>query len=176
MLGKDLILDPSTIDFSKVVAAGDAIHEVLPQRFEFAQLTAVVLDDPGQGLCAGYKDIAPDEFWTKGHMPGFPLMPGVLMCEAAAQLCTYQVQRHGLMQTEMVGFGGLDEVRFRGVVLPGDRLAIVTQRVALRPKAMVRSRFQCFVGNDLVCEGEIRGVPLPIEKLREKSRERNSTS
>lgn len=132
----------------------------------------MVLDEPDTGLCAGYKDISPHDFWTRAHMPGIPLMPGVLMCEAAAQLCTYQVQTHNLMDCEMVGFGGLEGVKFRGLVLPGDRMVIVAKRLALRPRAMVRSRFQCFVGSDIVCEGEIRGVPLPVELLRQKTAER----
>ena len=169
VVGKGLILDISTVDLTNVVADLDEIHRVLPQRFEFEQLTAIVVDDPEGGLCVGYKDIAPNEFWVRGHMPGLPLMPGVMMCEAAAQLATYQMQRHNLMQTEMVGFGGLDGVKFRGMVLPGDRLVVVAQRVAMRPKALVRSRFQCFVREELVCEGEIRGVPLPVEILRERT-------
>ena len=56
------------------------------------QLTAIVFDDVERGICVGYKDISPDEFWVRGHMPGMPLMPGVIMCEAAAQLCSYHVQ------------------------------------------------------------------------------------
>jgi 3-hydroxyacyl-[acyl-carrier-protein] dehydratase len=175
VLDKDFIVDPSTVDLARVVADLAEIRKVLPQRLEFEQLTAIVLDDPDAGVCVGYKDVSAEEFWTQGHMPGLPLMPGVLICEAAAQLCTYQVQRHNLIQTEMVGFGGLDGVKFRGMVVPGDRLLIATQRVALRPKAMVRSRFQCFVGESLVCEGEIRGVPLPIDALRQRAAERQAS-
>ena len=77
---------------------------------------------------SGYKDVTSDEFWVRGHMPGMPLMPGVIMCEAAAQLCSYHVHRHKLMGPEaMLGFGGLDEVRFRGTVVPGDRLVIAAR-------------------------------------------------
>ena len=57
-------------------------------------------------------------------MPGMPLMPGVVMCEAAAQMCSYHSQRHNLLGAEMVGFGGMDDVRFRGTVVPGDRLVV----------------------------------------------------
>jgi 3-hydroxyacyl-[acyl-carrier-protein] dehydratase len=163
--GKDLILDPSTIDFDHVVADVEEIRRYNPQRFEMEQLTAIVYDDGERGLVVGYKDITPDEFWIRGHMPGMPLMPGVIMCEAAAQLCAYHVQRHKLMDGKMIGFGGLDQVRFRGTVVPGDRLLIVSQKLQLRPGAMIRSRFQCFVGEQLVCEGEIRGIPIPVEAL-----------
>jgi 3-hydroxyacyl-[acyl-carrier-protein] dehydratase len=163
--GKDLILDPADYDLERVVADIEEIRKYNPQRFEMEQLTAVVLDDVERGVCVGYKDISPDEFWVRGHMPGMPLMPGVVMCEAAAQLCSYHVQRHNLLGVEMVGFGGLDSVRFRGTVLPGDRLVIVSERTQLRLGQMIRSRFQCFVRENRVCEGQIRGIPIPVGAL-----------
>ncbi|MEX2315886.1 MAG: 3-hydroxyacyl-ACP dehydratase FabZ family protein [Pirellulales bacterium] len=169
MPGKDLILDPSAYDLDHVLADAETIRRYNPQRFEMEQLTAIVYDDFEQGICVGYKDVTDDEFWVRGHMPGMPLMPGVIMCEAAAQLCCYHVQRHNLMDTKMLGFGGLDQVRFRGMVVPGDRLVIASQKLQLRPGAMIRSRFQCFVREQLVCEGEIRGIPIPVEALTGRS-------
>jgi len=162
---KDLILDPAEYDLERVVADVEEIRKYNPQRFEMEQLTAIVLDDVERGVCVGYKDTSAADVWVRGHMPGMPLMPGVIMCEAAAQLCSYHVQRHNLLGAEMIGFGGLDDVRFRGTVRPGDRLVIVSMRKQLRPGQMVRSRFQCFVGENLVCEGEMRGIPIPVEAL-----------
>ena len=82
----ELHFDLAKIDFSNVVADLDAIRKVNPQRFEMEQLDAIVMVDFAQKLIVGYKDVRFDEFWVRGHMPGYPLMPGVLMCEAAAQL------------------------------------------------------------------------------------------
>src|SRR5947208_8593866 len=93
-----LHLDPAGLDFGRVVADLDAIRRVNPQRFEMEQLTAIVHVDPGQHIVAGYKDVALDEFWTRSHMPGYPTLPGVPMCEAAAQLCLYYICTNGLMQ------------------------------------------------------------------------------
>jgi 3-hydroxyacyl-[acyl-carrier-protein] dehydratase len=163
--GKNLILDPAEYDLDHVVADIEEIRQYNPQRFEMEQLTAIVYDDPERGIIAGYKDISSDEFWVRGHMPGMPLMPGVIMCEAAAQLCGFHVQRHNLMGTAMLGFGGLDDVRFRGTIVPGDRLVIVAEKLQLRLGAMVRCRFQCFVRDTMVCEGQIRGIPMPIDAL-----------
>ena len=144
MPGKDLIIDFSAYDLERVVADIDEIRRINPQRFEMEQLTAIVHDDRKNGICVGYKDVTSDEFWVRGHMPGIPLMPGVIMCEAAAQLCSYHAQRHRLLDVDMIGFGGLDEVRFRGTVVPGDRLVVAAQKLQLRTRAMIRCRFQCF--------------------------------
>jgi 3-hydroxyacyl-[acyl-carrier-protein] dehydratase len=166
---KSLILDPSEYDLNHVIADIDEIRKYNPQRFEMEQLTAIVFDDVERGICVGYKDLTPDEFWVRGHMPGMPLMPGVIMCEAAAQLCSFHTQRHNLLGAEMVGFGGLDNVRFRGVVVPGDRLVVAAQKTQLRPGLMLRCEFQCFVRDNLVCEGRIQGIPLPVDSLTGKA-------
>ena len=64
-------------------------------------------------------------------MPGYPLLPGVLMCEAAAQLCSYYCSQAGLLQGDFIGFGGMENVRFRGMVRPGDRLVLVAKGMRL---------------------------------------------
>jgi 3-hydroxyacyl-[acyl-carrier-protein] dehydratase len=162
---KNLILDFSQYSLDRVLADINEIRRYNPQRHEMEQLTAIVYDDRENGIVVGYKDVTLNEFWIRGHMPGMPLMPGVVMCEAAAQLCSYHVQRHDLMGAEMVGFGGMDEVRFRGMIVPGDRLVIAAQKLQLRHGAMIRCRFQCYVREQIVCEGQIRGIPIPVEAL-----------
>ncbi len=168
-MDKDFIIDPASIDCSKLVADQDEILRYVPQRYEMLQLNGVFHDDAETGIVGGFKDLTDEEFWVRGHMPGLSLMPGVLMCEAAAQLCTYHVMRHQLMHAEMIGFGGLDGVRFREMVFPGTRLVIVAQRLAVRPSAMIRCRFQCLVNSKIACEGEIRGIPINIEALRSRN-------
>ena len=86
------LIDPATIDTSRVLADQEGIRRINLQRFEMEQLSAIVSVDRDQHLIVGYKDVLPDEFWVRGHMPDYPLMPGVLMCEAAAQLCSYYCQ------------------------------------------------------------------------------------
>lgn len=166
MSGRDLIVDPAKIDYTQVVADLEAIRRYNRQRDAMEQLTAIVYDDPEMNLCVGYRDTSAEDFWVAGHMPDMPLLPGVLMCEAAAQLCSFHTCRHDLLGCEVVGFGGLDKVRFRDTVLPGDRLTIVSQITKLRRGRMIVSRFQEFVETRLVCEGEIRAVPLPVEELK----------
>ena len=150
MAVKNQILDFSELDLDRVIADIEAIRRYNPQRFEMEQLTAIVFDDPERGICVGYKDITPNEFWVRGHMPGMPIMPGVVMCEAAAQLCSYHTQRHNLVGAAVLGFGGLEEVRFRDLVHPGSRFVIMAQKMKVRRGAMIVSRFQGFVGENLV--------------------------
>jgi 3-hydroxyacyl-[acyl-carrier-protein] dehydratase len=102
-------------------------------------------------------------------MPGFPLMPGVIMCEAAAQVLSFHVQRNNLSGVDVVGFGGMDNVRFRGVVRPGDRLVIAIEITKHRRGRMVVCRFQEFVNASLVSEGEVTGIALPAKMLQANS-------
>jgi 3-hydroxyacyl-[acyl-carrier-protein] dehydratase len=162
---REYIIHPSEYDLDRVIADIDEIRRWNRQRFEMEQLTAIVHEDQSRGLCVGYKDVTADEFWVRGHFPGVPLMPGVLMCEAAAQLSSYYTQRYNLLDAEVIGFGGLEEVRFREPVRPGDRLVIAVERVRVRPKAMIVCRFQGLVRENVVVDGVIKGVPLPIDVL-----------
>lgn len=163
MVKKPLILDFSAYDLDNVIADIEQIRRYNPQRFEMEHLTAICYEDGQQHIVVGYKDLGPDEFWARGHMPGMPLMPGVIMCEAAAQLAGYYSQKHQLM-TGMVGFGGLEEVRFRGVVRPGERFVIVSRLLKLR-RSIMTCEFQCFVNQNLVCEGILKGIALPVDQL-----------
>jgi 3-hydroxyacyl-[acyl-carrier-protein] dehydratase len=161
----DLIIDPSEYDVNRIIGDIDEIRRWNPQRFEMEQLTAIVFEDGVRKIGVGYKDVGHNEFWARGHMPDKPLMPGVVMCECAAQLCSYMSQKYDLLGADMLGFGGMDAVRFRDPVFPGDRLVMVAQLVRVRRGAIVVSRFQGFVRDNLVCEGQIKGVPLPLDRL-----------
>src|SRR5438105_3879639 len=133
----ELHYNPTELDLSRIVADQEAIRKVNPQRFEMEQLTAIVYVDPAQHLVAGYKDVGHAEFWIRGHMPDYPLLPGVLMCEAAAQLCSYYISTQQVMQGDFIGFGGLENVRFRGTVRPGDRLVLIAKGTRIHRRQTV---------------------------------------
>jgi 3-hydroxyacyl-[acyl-carrier-protein] dehydratase len=162
--------DPARVDFGQVVADREAIGRINPQRFEMEQLTAIVHVDPEQQLIIGYKDVRPDEFWVRGHMPGYPLMPGVLMCEAAAQLCSYYCVTQGLLRDDFIGFGGLEEVRFRGLVRPGDRLVLVGKGKRLHRRQTIFN-VQGFVGTTMVFHADVIGVPMSRQDSTPAGRE-----
>ena len=163
MAVRDLIIDPASLDLTQVIADQEEIRKYNPQRFEMEQLTAIVHEDIENHVCAGYKDITHDEFWVRGHMPNMPLMPGVVMLEAAAQMCSYFSQKYDLLGAAMVGFGGLEDVRFRDPVIPGDRLVLACGMTRLRRGRIVVTRFQGFVRNSIAVEGVLKGIPIPID-------------
>lgn len=160
MATKELIVDLANEDLTQVFADIAEIRKYNPQRFEMEQLTAIIMVNEAEHICLGYKDITDSEFWVRGHMPEMPLMPGVVMCEAAAQLCSFYTQRFDLLGADMVGFGGLDEVRFRDMVKPGDRFYVSCKLVKARRNRMIIANFQGFVEERLVVDGQIRGIPL----------------
>jgi 3-hydroxyacyl-[acyl-carrier-protein] dehydratase len=162
---REYIIDPATLDFDHVIANLEDIRKYNPQRFEMEQLTAIIYENIERHICVGYKDITHNEFWVRGHMPNMPLMPGVMMLEAAAQMCSYFSQKYDLLGAAMVGFGGLEEVRFRDPVIPGDRLVLACEMTRLRRGRIVFTKFQGFVRNAMVVDGVLKGIPIPIEMV-----------
>lgn len=156
-----LIFDPVELSSKPLLSNRDEIQKFNLQRFEMAQLDGIVLLDPANHLIGGYKDVREDEFWVRGHMPGYPLLPGVLICEAAAQLCSYYhmacVRLDGA--GDFVGFGGMDDVRFRLAVKPGQRLYLIAKGVKIH-RRQVTFNVQGFVDNQLAFHGTIIGIAL----------------
>lgn len=155
---REMIVPPSEIDPDNIVIPMDDVRKYNRQRFEMEQLTGLLRYDPEAGVCIGLRVVGDDEFWVRGHIPGRPLYPGVLMCECAAQTCSYYYMR----KTEhdgFLGFAGLGDVKFRGQVVPGDRLVMVAACRELRAR---RAKFDCqgFVGEKLVFEGAVIGMPM----------------
>ncbi|MEC7408205.1 MAG: 3-hydroxyacyl-ACP dehydratase FabZ family protein [Rubripirellula sp.] len=166
---QETLIDLSLFDVDQPIADIEEIRKYNPQRHEMEQLTAVLYEDLENHCCAAVKDLTDSEFWVRGHMPGMPLMPGVVMLEAVAQLSSYFTQKHDLLGSEMVGFGGLDSVRFRGVVSPGDRLILLVKMVKTRRGRMIVADFQGIVGDTVVLEGTLRGIPIPVDALTNRA-------
>ena len=151
-------IDLSSIDLSKIVAGPDVIRSFNAHRFEMEHLNGIIYQNLDEGIVVGFKDVRDDEFWVRGHIPGRPLLPGVIMCEAAAQLCSYYTKL-ALGATKFLGFGGLQDVKFRRQVVPGERLILVAKNRELRLR---RSIFDCqgFVDGQMAFEATVIGIPM----------------
>ena len=99
------------------------IEAILPHRAPFLLIDEVVELEPGSRVVAR-KRVRDDEFWTVGHFPGRPVMPGVLIVEAMAQTGAVAVLSEEENRGRIAFFAGIDDVRFKRIVEPGDELEL----------------------------------------------------
>jgi 3-hydroxyacyl-[acyl-carrier-protein] dehydratase len=153
-----LLYDISTIDLDKVIYDQEAIRQANPQRGDMEHLNAIVYAEPSLGRIIGYKDVKETEFWVAGHIPGRPLFPGVLMIEAGAQLASFYT-RTFVGWKNFIGFGGVEDCKFRAQVLPGCRMYIVGQKIWER-HGRICCKIQGLVNGQLAFEASIIGTQL----------------
>lgn len=145
-------------NLDKVLFGPDEIRKFNQQRFEMEHLNAITHLDPATTEIVGYKDVAADEFWVRGHIPGRPLLPGVVMLEALAQLTSFYIGRT-IPDIGFIGFGGVDAVRFRASVVPGQRVVLLGKSVSIRSRMAVFDT-QGWVDGKLAVEARITGVKI----------------
>ncbi len=151
-----LIFDISGIDLNATIADQEVIRRVNPQRGDMEHLNGIVWNGPSTII--GYKDVRADEFWVPGHIPGRPLLPGVIMIEAAAQLASYYVKT--VVKWEgFIGFGGVEDCKFRQQVEPGCRLYLLAKHIHTRHRRFT-SHMQGLVNGQVVFEATIIGVVM----------------
>ena len=120
-----LLFDLSKIDLqAKPLFDKEAICKINPQRFEMQQLDGILWYDKDKHLILGYKEVTKNEFWVRGHIPGRPLMPGVIMVEAAAQLLSFFIKQI-YKEKGFIGFAGIEGTKFRLTVESGQRLYLL---------------------------------------------------
>lgn len=159
-MASEPLLDLAAIDTEQTAVTKEEILELNAQRDEFEQVDKLISLDLEEGIAVGIKSQRQDEFWTRGHIPGRPIMPGVLMIEMAAQISS--VVYHMKFETggkKFFGFAGVNGVKFRGSVDPGDDLLMIVKAKALRSRMAVFDT-QGFVNGKLVFEGEVTGIVI----------------
>lgn len=132
------------------------IEAIIPHREPFLLLDEVTELEPGARVVAR-KRVREDEWYLAGHFPGNPIMPGVLMVEALAQAGAVVVLSEEENRGKLVLFGGIDDLRFKRVVRPGDELELVCELERLRGpvgKGAVRAT----VGGELAVRGTLTFV------------------
>jgi 3-hydroxyacyl-[acyl-carrier-protein] dehydratase len=129
------------------------IKQLLPHRYPFLLVDRVTQLEPGV-KAVGYKNLTANEPFFEGHFPFRPIMPGVLIIEALAQLGCLVLLVKPEYQNLLGVFTGIDGVKFRCMVQPGDRLDLEVAVIKLRGP-VGRMRGVAKVGDKLACEGEM---------------------
>ena len=153
-----LLYDLSRLDLSKIEVPLEEIRKVNPHRFEMEQLSGIIHIDRENITIVGVREVRMDEFWIRGHIPGRPLLPGVLMIESAAQLCSY-AGRVLIPDMGFIGFARCDEGKFRGTVIPPATLYIIAKMVDVNRRRIV-AECQGVCNGSLVFECQITGMPV----------------
>jgi len=155
-----LLFDLSKIDLNrKPIFDKEAIGEVNPQRLEMQQLDGVLWYDKERFLILGYKDVSENEFWVRGHIPGRPIMPGVIMVEAAAQLLSFFVKQI-YEEPGFIGFTSIDSAKFRSIVEPGQRLYLLGHITRFKKGRKYNVSTQGVVDGNIVFETAISGMTV----------------
>ena len=132
------------------------IFEYLPHRYPFLLIDKVVEMTPGKSL-VGIKNVTINEWFFTGHFPNQPIMPGVLVLEALAQasaiLGFHSLNEHP-EKNNLYLFAGMDNVKFKRVVQPGDQLILKIELLKLR-KTFIKVLGTAIVDDNIVCTAEL---------------------
>ena len=141
--------DVRTMDVNEIMT-------YLPHRYPFLLVDRIVAVDPGKSI-RGIKNVTMNEPFFPGHFPGYPVMPGVLVIEALAQVAA--IMSHLIADTKpdarsLIFFAGIDNARFRRQVLPGDQLTLEADVIRI-VRGVGKFATRARVGDDVACEAEL---------------------
>ena len=128
------------------------IEKIIPHRDPFLLIDSVSEIVPGKSIKA-VKNVRGDEYFFKGHFPGNPIMPGVLIVEAIAQAGAIAVLILPENKGKLVLFAGIDKARFKRIVKPGDELVIEVEITDFR-RNIGRAKGNAYVNGELACFAE----------------------
>lgn len=131
----------------------EQIQEILPHRYPFLLVDKVIELVPGQ-KAVGIKNVTMNEYYLQGHFPGKPVMPGVLQVEALAQTGAIAVLSLEEYKGKIVYFGGIDKLRFKQKVVPGDVLRLEVELIKRRGPIGI-AKAVATVDGKIAVQGEI---------------------
>jgi 3-hydroxyacyl-[acyl-carrier-protein] dehydratase len=165
------VTDTATPDTAPPAAAPGTVHSVreiealIPHRWPFLLVDRIVEYDPDAKRIVGIKGVTATEWYFQGHFPGLPVMPGVLQVEALAQTMAVYVAKQPGFGDRIGLFAGIDEVRFKRIVVPGDtlRLEVTMEKLGSR---FGKGRGVASVDGEVACEGVLSFIIPPAGVLR----------
>ena len=134
--------------------SSEEILGLLPHRFPFALIDRVIEHVPGQKAVA-LKNVTVNEPQFQGHFPERPLMPGVLIVESMAQVGGIIVTQMPDLPKGLFVFAGINNVKFRRPVVPGDQLVITCELLSIKRRRFGKVKGEAHVDGKLVCSGEL---------------------
>jgi 3-hydroxyacyl-[acyl-carrier-protein] dehydratase len=140
-------------DASTVIPV-EEIHKLLPHRYPFSLVDRIIEYVPGK-RAVGIKNVTFNEPHFQGHFPGRPIMPGVLIVEAMAQVGGIVLTQMTDVQGGLFMFAGIDKVRFRRPVVPGDQLIMTVELLWVKKRRFGKMQGRAEVDGQLVSEGEL---------------------
>ncbi len=146
------IVDENTTP--KTVFTIEEIQKLLPHRYPFALVDRIIEYVPGK-RAVGIKNVTFNEPHFQGHFPGRPMMPGVLIVEAMAQVGGIVLTQLPELEGGLFLFAGIDKVRFRRPVVPGDRLIMTVELLCVKRRRFGKMQASTMVDGQLVSEGEL---------------------
>ncbi|XWK86508.1 MAG: 3-hydroxyacyl-ACP dehydratase FabZ [Phormidium sp.] len=146
--------DIESSSVSKKVFTIEEIQNLLPHRYPFL-LVDRIIDYVSGEKAVGIKNVTINEPFFQGHFPGRPLMPGVLIVEAMAQVGGIVLTQLPEMERSLFVFAAIDGVRFRRPVVPGDQLVMTLELLSIKRRRFAKMRGIAQVDGQLACEGEL---------------------
>jgi 3-hydroxyacyl-[acyl-carrier-protein] dehydratase len=131
----------------------EEIKNILPHRYPFLLIDRIIEYEPGI-KAVGIKNVTGSEDYFQGHFPNRPVMPGVLIVEAMAQVGGIIIMQMEIATGKLAVLSGLNDIRFRNIVVPGDQLVLTSEIIVFKSKlGKIKSKAE--VNNKLVADGEI---------------------
>ena len=155
----DTLAPPGTVHTTREIEA------LIPHRWPMLMVDRIVEYDPEAKRIVGIKGITSSEPWAQGHFPGLPILPGVLQVEALAQTMAVYVAKQPGFGDRIGLFAGIDDVRFKRIVVPGDvlRLEVTMEKLGSR---FGKGRGVASVDGQTCCEVTLSFVIPPEGTLR----------
>ena len=153
-----LLFDLDRVERERLSLTREQLYEILPPRHEFMVLSGVTMVDREASRLLAYADLRTDDWWVRGHIPERTLLPGALMLEMAGQASAVAADLFGVCDG-FLGFGGVDQCKFREPVVPPARLYILVSGLDYRPRRVI-SATQGVCEGRLVFEARVTGVPV----------------